>query len=376
MGAWADKFVIGLTGNIATGKSVVRRMLEHLGAYGIDADALAHRAIAKGSPGYQKVVDLFGRWILTPDGQIDRAKLGRIVFADPEAMRQLEAVVHPLVRQAVQILVQRAPQKVVVIEAIKLLESPLRELCDSIWVADVPKEVQIQRLVSKRKMTPQEALQRVEAQAPQSEKLAAASVIIYNQGSFEETWKQVVSAWKQLAPALTEEKAAEPAVAGELRVVRARPKQAAEIADFINHMSNRQPELTRMDIMAAFGEKAYMLLYLDDALVGLAGWQVENLVTRVDEVYFSEDLPLQKAVETLFPAVEQASRELQSEAALVFVSPAMAQHNSVWSTIGYERRALEEISVRAWQEAARESMPAGTVLLFKQLRKDRVLRPI
>ncbi len=376
MGAWADKYIIGLTGNIATGKSVVRRMLEHLGAYGIDADALAHRAIAKGSPGYEKVVALFGRWILTPDGQIDRTKLGRIVFADPDALRQLEAIVHPLVRQAVQILVQRAPQKVIVIEAIKLLESPLREICDSVWVTDVPKEVQIQRLVSKRKLPPQEALQRVEAQAPQSEKLAAATVIIYNHGSFEETWKQVVASWQQLSPALTEEKAAEPTVAGELRVVRARPKQAAEIADFINHMSSRQPQLTRMDIMAAFGEKAYMLLYLDDALVGLAGWQVENLVTRVDEVYFSEDLPLQQAVEALFPAVENASRELQSEAALVFVSPAMAQHDSVWNAVGYARRALEELSVRAWQEAARESMPGGTVLLFKQLRKDRVLRPI
>jgi len=376
MGAWPDKYVIGLTGNIATGKSVVRRMLEHLGAYGIDADALAHRAIAKGSPGYQQVVDLFGRWILTPDGQIDRAKLGRIVFADAGAMRQLESVVHPLVRQAVQILVRRASQKVIVIEAIKLLESPLRQMCDSVWVTDVPKEVQVQRLVSKRKMSPQEALQRVEAQAPQSEKLAAANVIIYNHGSFEETWKQVVAAWQQLSPALTEEEAAAPAVEGELRVVRARPKQAAEIAEFINRMSNGSRQLTRMDIMAAFGEKAYMLLYLDDALVGLTGWQVENLVTRVDEVYLAQDLPMQQAVQALFPAVEAASRELQSEAALVFISPDMAQHESVWSTAGYERRALEELSVRAWQEAARESMPGGTVLLFKQLRKDRVLRPI
>ncbi len=376
MGAWPDKYVIGLTGNIATGKSVVRRMLEHLGAYGIDADALAHRAIAKGSPGYQQVVDLFGRWVLTPDGQIDRAKLGRIVFADAGAMRQLEAVVHPLVRQAVQILVRRASHKVIVIEAIKLLESPLRQMCDSVWVTDVPKEVQVKRLVSKRKMSPQEALQRVEAQSPQSEKLAAANVIIYNHGSFEETWKQVVAAWQQLSPALTEEEEAAPAVEGELRVVRARPKQAAEIAEFINRMSGGSRRLTRMDIMAAFGEKAYMLLYLDDALVGLTGWQVENLVTRVDEVYFAADLPMQQAVQALFPAVEAASKELQSEAALVFISPDMAQHESVWSTAGYERRALEELSVRAWQEAARESMPGGTVLLFKQLRKDRVLRPI
>ena len=72
MSAWQGKYIIGLTGNIATGKSVVRKMLEHLGAYGIDADALSHRAIAQGAPGYQAVVDAFGKWILSKDGQIDR----------------------------------------------------------------------------------------------------------------------------------------------------------------------------------------------------------------------------------------------------------------------------------------------------------------
>lgn len=83
MSAWPGKYVIGLTGNIATGKSVVRKMLERLGAYGIDADALGHRAIAKDAPGYQPMLDTFGRWVLGPDGQIDRAKLGRLVFNDP-----------------------------------------------------------------------------------------------------------------------------------------------------------------------------------------------------------------------------------------------------------------------------------------------------
>ena len=176
MSAWSGKYVIGLTGNIATGKSVVRKMLEHLGAYGIDADALAHRAIAKGSPGYAKVIELFGRWILDEEGQVDRKKLGRVVFADPDALKQLEAIVHPLVRQAVDLLTKRASHKVIVIEAIKLLESPLRDACDVIWVTDAPREIQMQRLVSKRQTSPQEALQRVESQAAQAEKLAAADV--------------------------------------------------------------------------------------------------------------------------------------------------------------------------------------------------------
>jgi dephospho-CoA kinase len=130
---WPGKYIIGLTGNIATGKSVVRRMLEHLGAYTIDADALSHRAIAKDAPGYKPVIETFGKWILGSDGQINRSKLGGLVFRDSEALENLENIIHPLVGQAIDILVQRASQRVVVIEAIKLIESELRLACDSIW---------------------------------------------------------------------------------------------------------------------------------------------------------------------------------------------------------------------------------------------------
>ena len=83
MSRWAGKYVIGLTGNIATGKSVVRKMLEHLGAYGIDADALGHRAIAKGAPGYPLVPKAFGEWILDEEGQIDRGRMAKLAFTDP-----------------------------------------------------------------------------------------------------------------------------------------------------------------------------------------------------------------------------------------------------------------------------------------------------
>jgi dephospho-CoA kinase len=144
------KYIIGLTGNIATGKSVVRRMLEHLGAYTIDADALSHRAIAKGAPGYQPAVEKFGKWILGKDGEVDRNKLGGIVFRDSAALAELESIIHPLVRQAINVLVKRASQPVVVIEAIKLLESELRKTCDTIWVTDAPEDIQIERLIRKR----------------------------------------------------------------------------------------------------------------------------------------------------------------------------------------------------------------------------------
>ena len=190
MSVWQDKFVIGLTGNIATGKSVVRKMLEHLGAYGIDADALARRAIARDAPGYQPVVDTFGNWIVGSEGQIDRAKLARVVFSDPRALARLETIVHPLVGQAVDLLMRRSKHKVVVVEAIKLLESGLGAACDSIWVTVAPEEIQLARLMQKRAMTEADAWQRINAQPAQKDKIAVADVIIHNDRGFEETWQQ------------------------------------------------------------------------------------------------------------------------------------------------------------------------------------------
>ena len=378
MSGWPGKIVIGLTGNIATGKSVVRKMLEHLGAYGIDADALGHRAIAKGAPGYQPVLNTFGRWLLGPDEQIDRAKLARIVFSDPEALSRLEAIVHPLVRQAVDILVRRARERVIVLEAIKLLESPLRASCDSQWTTYAPPEVQLSRLVQKRAMTPAAARQRILAQSAQEEKMAVANVVIHNDGTFEDTWRQVSAAWTTMFPAVKTEplKPISPAVQGQMMVEKARPRHAAEIAALINRLSNGQRALKSEDIMAAFGEKAFLFLKVDNRTVGLVGWQVENLVARTDDVYLEPGLSLPAAMRALLTTVENTSRDLQCEATLLFLPEPLAQQAEVWRNLGYEARTVQTLGVRAWQEAAQETMGAGESMYFKQLRKDRVLRPV
>ncbi len=378
MSSWPGKYVIGLTGNIATGKSVVRKMLEHQGAYGIDADALSHRAIAKGAPGYRPVLESFGRWILGPDDQIDRAKLSRVVFSDPEALIRLEEIVHPLVRQAVDVLVSRSRQQVIVIEVIKLLESPLRQSCDSIWVTYAPPEIQLARLMQKRSMTEEVARQRISVQPSQEAKIAAARVIIRNEGSFEDTWRQVLAAWQEQFPAL-EAVPAQPAAVpkkGELAVEKARPRQAGDLAAFINKVSGGVRKLKGDDIMAAFGEKAFLSLLMDNRLVGLIGWQVENLVARTDDVYLENTLSLGPAMKVLLAEVERASRDLQCEASLLFVSTQLARREEVWRELGYEPRSVPSLGVRAWQEAANETLAAGEVLYFKQLRKDRVLRPV
>lgn len=378
MSGWPGKTVIGLTGNIATGKSVVRKMLEHLGAYGIDADALGHRAIAKGAPAYQPVLNTFGRWILAPDGQIDRARLARIVFSDPEALSSLEAIIHPLVRQAVDILVRRSKERVIVVEAIKLLESPLRTACDSLWVTYAPPELQLARLVQKRGMTPAAARQRILAQASQEEKMAVANVVIRNMGTFEDTWRQVSAAWKTLFPAVDTRplKPAAPAAKGAMVVEKARPGHAAEIATLINRLSDGQRALQNEDVMAAFGEKAFLFLKIDNRPVGLVGWQVENLVARTDDVYLESGLSLPAAMQALLTTVENTSRDLQCEAALLFLPDPLAQQTDVWRSLGYEARTVQTLGVRAWQEAALETMGVGESMYFKQLRKDRVLRPV
>ena len=377
MSRWPGKYVIGITGNIATGKSVVRKMLEHLGAYGIDADALAHRAMAKGAPGHPLILKTFGDWILDAEGQIDRGKLAKIAFSEPKALDQLEAIVHPLVTHAVDLLIRRAKQSVVVIEAIKLLESDLAAGCDTIWVVDAPGELQIARLMHKRKMSEASARQRIAAQAPQALKLRAAKVVIRNNGSFENTWDQVQDAWQKL-PKPEEPLLPEPPVTrpGELIVRRGRPQDADDIARFITHVTQGKKRMTRHDVMAAFGEKAYLLIFREEDIAGLAGWQVENLVTRIDELYFESGLPLDEAIPALMDEVESASTELQSEASLLFLPPYLAQHVGAWRAVGYRPQTVQALGVRAWQEAALESMPRGASLWFKQLREDRVLRPL
>ena len=391
MSAAPNKTIIGLTGNIATGKTVVRKMLGHLGAYTIDADALTHRVMAKDGPGYDRIVDLFGKFILDAQGNIDRAKLGKVVFADPEALASLEGIIHPYVRQAVDYLIRRASQDVIVVEAIKLLESPLRERIDSLWVTTASEDNQLVRLATKRKMSTRNARERMSSQSPQKEKAAAADVVIENNGSFEDTWKQVQNAWQKLFPygstgdtqRIPADKVRAAAAAAQtldlsdaiIETDRAKPRQAQDIADFINRMSGTTG-LSRMDVMAAFGEKAYMLLYANDHLGGVVGWQVENLVARIDEIWLEGTLNLSTALKALVEAIEKASKELQAEALLAFVDPEQAADTSIWQPMGYQVMTVPQLEISAWQEAARESQPADTLILFKQLRVDQILRPI
>ncbi len=402
MSRWENKYVIGLTGNIAVGKSVVRQMLQHLGSYTIDADGLTHRAMSPGAPAYKPVIELFGRFILDDDGRINRARLGAIAFALPEALAALEGVIHPVVNQATAALIAAAKQPVIVVEAIKLIEGSMAQDMDAIWVVDASPETQIKRLLDKRSMTLQEAQRRISTQNPQRDKLARASVIIKNDGSVEDTWKQVQNAWndvrraavgsptrqtKPLTPP-TPQPAPTPAQAvdahkfdpkTEIVIRRGMPGNAEAIATFISQQSGKT--VSRMDIMLAFGQKSYLLAHgKDDQLIGVTGWQVENLITRVDEFYIDPGVPTPVIAVELVTAVEEASKELQSEVCFVVLPNAIKAGAAIREALlraGYQTINLSEIKFPAWREAAHELLADKPVVaLLKQLRADRVMKPI
>jgi dephospho-CoA kinase len=192
------RVVIGLTGNIASGKSAVARMLADLGAAAIDADAVAHEALAPGTEEVTLIAERFGPEVIRPDGAVDRAALGRIVFSDPQALADLEAIVHPGVRRRVYDWLARVTADVAVLEAIKLLEGPLVDHVDTVWVVAAPREVRIDRLVRERGLTPEEAARRVDAQNPEEEKERRADVVLRNDGALEDLQRQVLAAWQRL----------------------------------------------------------------------------------------------------------------------------------------------------------------------------------
>jgi dephospho-CoA kinase len=193
--------LIGLTGNIATGKSLVGTMLAGLGAKVIDADRVAHEVMRADGPAYRAVVEAFGPAILAASGTIDRAKLGGIVFRDPVALRQLEAAVHPAVIAEVDQAISRATEPVVVVEAIKLIEAGMHSRYDALWVVTAPRRLQIARLMAARGLTEKEAVLRVDSQPPQEEKAALADVVIVNDGDLDQLRRKVGAAWTQLRTA-------------------------------------------------------------------------------------------------------------------------------------------------------------------------------
>ncbi len=191
--------VVGLTGGIASGKSSVATLLAERGAVIIDADVLAREVVAKGTPLLRRVAARFGESVLAADGSLDRAALGRIVFADPSARHDLEALIHPAVRQRAAELQAQAPDGAVVVHVIPLLvETGQAGSFDQIIVVDVPESTQVDRFRGRDGVDADAAAARIAAQASRAERLAAADIVIDNSGSPTDLVRQVDEAWRRL----------------------------------------------------------------------------------------------------------------------------------------------------------------------------------
>lgn len=193
-----SRFILGVTGNIATGKSTVVEMLVDKGAHHIDSDVVYHVLVAPGMPLLTELVEHFGSGILASDGSLDRKALGAIVFSDKSKLAELDALTHPAVIAEADRRAFAIADGVVILDAVKLIESGHYEVCDAVWLITAPIETQVQRLMARNHLDESEARRRVAAQSPLGPKREVADLEIVNDGSIEDLRAKVDAAWASL----------------------------------------------------------------------------------------------------------------------------------------------------------------------------------
>ena len=201
-------YILGLTGNIASGKTTVGLMLLELGlSTYIDADNVVHELYLPGQALPARLAEAFGPGVLDADGGVDRRALGAIVFNQPERLRQLESIVHPAVREALLAKMRALPADAIgALDAIKLVESGYAPFCHGLWIVTCPEEIQLQRLTQQRGLSVEEARARLAAQPPIDAKLPLATAVIHNDGSLDSLRQQVTDAWRAFVASLAEQR--------------------------------------------------------------------------------------------------------------------------------------------------------------------------
>lgn len=192
--------IIGLTGGIGSGKTSVANKLRALGADVFDADEAARNAVLPGTKGYQEVVGVFGPEVVAEDGQIDRAALAEIVFSDKKALSVLEGIIHGFVWAEIDMFLQKCSEsgaRVAILDIPLLLESGWHKKVDEVWLVALPVEKQVVRTMERSGLAEEAVKARIAAQMPLVEKKKYASLIIDNSGTWEDTEKQIISAWKE-----------------------------------------------------------------------------------------------------------------------------------------------------------------------------------
>ena len=193
--------IVGLTGGIACGKTTVAGIFRDFGADIIDADLVGHQVLKDDLSVYEKIVNTFGRRVLNDRGEIDRSKLGRIVFDSPDCLRVLNGIVHPPVIERIKAEIERklssAKCKIIAVDIVLLIEANLTYMVDAVVVVYADEEVQMQRLMQ-RGLSQEDAEKRIRSQMSSREKTRFADFVIYNDGSLSDTRKQVKQIWRAL----------------------------------------------------------------------------------------------------------------------------------------------------------------------------------
>ncbi|MBG0787519.1 MAG: dephospho-CoA kinase [Anaerolineaceae bacterium] len=354
-----NRLLIGLTGNIATGKSVVRRMLVNHGALGLDADLIAHRTQYPGGKAYQAIINTFGPEILTPEKEISRAKLGEIVFANPERLLALEGLVHPAVTADIKERIEQATLPIVVIEAIKLLETPLAGLCQSIWISQASPEHQMERLLHARHMSEDLARQRIEAQPPQSEKRRKANVVINTESDFRQTWQQVHQALNDTIQSEGVLPTPYINIDQKISVYPAGAVPLKELEAFWQDHSGQQPEA--LFVQLAFN--VMQVLMVQDQIAGMLKCEDWNFTSSLNEILLAKDASISS--NNILEAFRIAATERQAELLILSnqVAAQLAAEISLES-VGFSQQAAHDLSFPAWQQALLRQSDSKTEQLW------------
>lgn len=402
----AGKFIIGLTGNIATGKSAVLQLAAERGALTLDADHIVHH-ILDGDPSMQAAIAVaFGDHLRREDGSIDRAALGALVFGDAQALRDLEHILHPAVRVEVGKRIKQSTAPVVMVEAIKLLEGELADLCDQIWVTRCPRSLQEQRLIICRGMDAATAAMRIDAQNPQEAKVARAHVVIDTNGTMAHTREQFDRAWQKI-PGLkapkgsfeqakdrqrseqTERVAAPPAqrvtqkreavklaqqqTTENVLVRRARPSDIPALMLLMRRASGGQVTQTRSEMLRSFAERSYLIGQIGTEIVSVVGWNTDSTTAVcVDQFYAFPAQAISTVGPTMLEEIESSARVLICEVILVFLAQdAPLEFAYLLQDAGFAEMRREDMH-RAWRQIVEERQPQDSVIMGKVLRDIRV----
>jgi dephospho-CoA kinase len=403
-----NKLIIGLTGNIATGKSAILRLAAEKGALIIDADKLVHDLLNHNADIQSTIALAFGPEVRREDGRIDRRALGEIVFQDADALHDLEMMIHPVVRRTIFEQVSQNEAPIVMVEAIKLLEGDLVDACDQIWVTRCSPKRQMQRLVICRGLDQETARQRIEAQPPQNEKVAQADVVIETDGLMQDTESQFELAWSRLPeldslaaktltlpdeqmpfssqPARPPAPTPQPVTAAQslapalplppverpdnLDIRRARPSDIPAILLLMQQATGGTIKLKRADMLLALGERSYFIGQVGADVKAVFGWNIENLVASVDQIYIHPPAETAVVGAAILEEIEASADQHIGEIVVAFLPPNSAPEvRQLLADRDYQ--AVDDINElpKAWLLGIKEHQPEGADCFIRVLRE-------